>query len=173
MCNEANEMEISREMHFSRQTKGKRNETWRNTNVYVFSEWIVLQKHIRCMKCLNLYQMSEVVFFMLIGVDCSMSSLSVAEFGSWLVGDAGCVWITDTSFVVFAWFSVKFDVIVIVGDGGCATDSSAGWSSVAVVCCSFDVSSVAISMLIPLCFANNFNSSIASRASRFSCRNLF
>lgn len=66
--------------------------------------------------------MSEVVFFMLIGVACSISSLSMAVFGSWLTGDAGCVWITSNSFV--AGYFGRFDVIVIdftgyVVDDGC------------------------------------------------------
>lgn len=66
--------------------------------------------------------MSEVVFFMLIGVACSISSLSMAVFGSWLAGDAGCVWITSISFV--AGYFGRFDVIVIdftgyVVDVGC------------------------------------------------------
>lgn len=66
--------------------------------------------------------MSEVVFFMLIGVACSISSLSMAVFGRWLAGDAGCVWITSISFV--AGYFGRFDVIVIdftgyVVDVGC------------------------------------------------------
>lgn len=149
---------------------------------YVFNEWIVLQKHIRWMKCLNLYQMSAVLFFILIGVACSMSSLSVAGFGSWLlaVWDAGgCVSMTLwwwMSFVVLAIVSSIIDVSVI--DSACMSSQLAASSSklsVDIVVRSwFDASSsAAISILRPLCLANNFNSSIASRASRFSCKNLF
>lgn len=149
---------------------------------YVFNEWMVLQKHIRWMKCLNLYQMSAVLFFMLIGVACSMSNLSEAGFASWLwiVGDAvgGCISITLLqSFVVLAGLlcSSRFDVVVI--GSGCVSTRWSGASSKLsvdiVVRSSFGASSsVAISMLMPLCLANNFNSSIASRASRFSCKNL-
>lgn len=154
---------------------------------------MVLQKHIRWMKCLNLYQISEVVFFILIGVACSISSLSMAVFGNWLAGDTGCVWITPIPFVVIDVRSVCFDVTVIdcgcSGGGGCCCCCGGGddddvcssivwcsskWSVAVTVRISLPASSsVAISILMPLCLANNFNNSIASRASRFSCKNLF
>lgn len=163
--------------------------------VHVFSEWMVLQKHMRCMKCLNLYQISEVVFFILIGVVCSMINLSAANgvaFGSWrLMGAVGCIWIT--SFVVFTNCSaIVFDVNMMGGCGnvhassvGCCGGGggSVCWHSSRLMVAgwiSFDggdggggASSATISMLMPLCLANNFSNSIASRASRFSCKNLF
>lgn len=146
---------------------------------------MVLQKHIRWMKCLNLYQMSAVPFFILIEVACSMSNLSEAGFGCWLLagncddGDAGgCVSMTLwwMPFVVLAIISSIFDVIVIGSEcmSSRLADCSSKLSVDIVVRSWFGASSsCAISMLMPLCFANNFNSSIASRASRFSCKNLY
>lgn len=136
---------------------------------YVFNVWMVLQKHIRWIKCLNLYQMSALFFFMSMGTACSMSSSSVAHtFDGWILmaGDDGCIWITQfVAFVALPTHSIGFDAIVI--------ELLSRSSVVIVVWNRFGISeSAAIPMLIPLCLANNFSSSIASSASRFSCKNL-
>lgn len=137
-----------------------------NDTLYVCNVCKLLQKQIRSKKCLNLYQISADAFFMPIN---SFKCFSIATDSSCSFAlrlSSNCS--TSRSIVgasgYFDWSMVGsvvtiVDVITLLGDD--VEMNSLVGDSLCVM-----------SMLMPLCFAKSFNNSIASRASRFSCKNL-